>query len=73
MAPAYTDGERTDGNAAGHLGHGEKRIETFERLGFDRNSENRNERLGGGHSRQMRSAACSAMMTSMPRFSASLA
>ena len=46
-----------DRDAGGHLDDGKKRLESFQGLCFHGNAEDREGRLGGGHTGQMCSAA----------------
>ena len=47
------DGERADGDAGGHLGNREQRIEALQYFAFDRNTEHGQNRLRSTHSGQM--------------------
>ena len=51
LAPAIADGERGDGNAGGHLHDREQRIHAFQRAAFDRDAEDGQDGVRGGHAR----------------------
>jgi len=47
------DGERSDGNAGGHLNDRKQRVQTVQGMRLDRNSQDREGGIGGDHSGEM--------------------